>query len=83
MNQENIPKRRNSLIFMAVAAFLMIGAGISFVGGGNNVTKLLSQFSGTNTSPANAATQWQPTPSNTYRASVGATNATRLDGVVR
>lgn len=83
MNQENTQKRKISLIFIAVAAFLIIGAGITFIGAGNNVTKLFSQFSGANTSPANAVTQWQPTPSNTYRTAVGTANATRLDGVVR
>ena len=43
---------------------------------------ILSQFSGTNITPANASIRWSSSPGNTYRSSLAAENIARVDGVI-
>lgn len=50
--------------------------------GGMEGNRLLSQFSGTNVTPVNAASLWSASPNNPYLNSVGTYNS-RLDTVIR
>lgn len=51
--------------------------------GNENISKsLLSQFSGTNVTPANASNLWRPSTANPYRVKVTESISTRLDPVI-
>lgn len=79
MKQELISKK----LLLTLSVFLVaLGVGVAFVGNGNISQSLLSQFSGTNVTPANASSLWKPSAENPYRVKITETVSTRIDPVI-
>lgn len=74
---------KSKKLWVALSALLIVlGVGVIFAGNGNMSQSLLSKFSGTSITPANAASLWQPSAENPYRAKVTEAVSTRLDPVI-
>ena len=69
------------ILFVGIFTFFIIGILIVASVAGIDKNTLLSQFSSSNTTPANASSTWQPSSNNPNRALVVAYSA-RLDGVI-
>lgn len=75
METANKPKQGQKLLIGAIAAFVIVGSGLSFLGTGSMSQSLMSQFSG-------AGNTWQSSPNNPKRTALSATYTTRIDTVV-